>query len=396
MVQESWSWDHGKVPIQDFFLFIHKTRGSEWSNRAHKRVSRESLWNWRRWIDHEGRQTSLARTCPQTERTCPPKRLTQLLFVAERWTTHRWKACFLVDTKSSRSMVSESQGQRKQYSKLAGSSIHSKHRPVQFNASVDRGVQTASRRHQASLSLTSSLIQSLTSKATVPESSVPTPKSKAKIHQEARQEARCAAAELHKPLPEKLQLAQSFACEKGASSWLKTLPLKLHGFELPNGSFRDTLSLHYGWQVPQLHTTCACGSAMEVEHALSCRFGGLPIRRHNEVRNLQASCLRKAGCDTTIEPLLQPLSGEVFNRPTTTTDQDARLDIKASGFWVGVRGSIFWRMGVQPIRSLVPLPTHSIHIPSTREGEARQVWGESLRSGEGGVHTTVVLDDRQC
>ena len=21
MVQESWSWDHGKVPIQDFFLF---------------------------------------------------------------------------------------------------------------------------------------------------------------------------------------------------------------------------------------------------------------------------------------------------------------------------------------------------------------------------------------
>ena len=43
MVQESWSWDHGKVPIQDFFVFFHKTRGFEWSNRAYKRVSRESL-----------------------------------------------------------------------------------------------------------------------------------------------------------------------------------------------------------------------------------------------------------------------------------------------------------------------------------------------------------------
>ena len=43
MVQESWSWDYGKVPIQGFSVSIHKTRGSEWSNRAYKRVSRESL-----------------------------------------------------------------------------------------------------------------------------------------------------------------------------------------------------------------------------------------------------------------------------------------------------------------------------------------------------------------
>ena len=45
MVQELWSWDHGKLPIQDFSVSIHKTRGSEWSNRAYKRVSRESLWS---------------------------------------------------------------------------------------------------------------------------------------------------------------------------------------------------------------------------------------------------------------------------------------------------------------------------------------------------------------
>ena len=85
--------------------------------------------------------------------------------------------------------------------------------------------------------------------------------------------------------------------------------------------------------------TCVCGAAMEIEHALSCRYGGLPIRRHNEICNLLASCLRKAGCDTAIEPQLQPLSGEVFLRQTTTTDQEARLDIKANGFFfLGGRG----------------------------------------------------------
>ena len=53
------------------------------------------------------------------------------------------------------------------------------------------------------------------------------------------------------------------------------------------------------------------------------------------MRNLYllASCIRKAGCETAIEPPLQRLSGEQFTRPSTTTDDEARLDIKAAGFW---------------------------------------------------------------
>ncbi len=35
------------------------------------------------------------------------------------------------------------------------------------------------------------------------------------------------------------------------------------------------------------------------------------------------------------EPLLQPLSGEIFRFKTTTTDEDVRLDICANGFWGG-------------------------------------------------------------
>ena len=133
------------------------------------------------------------------------------------------------------------------------------------------------------------------------------------------------------------------ASEKGASSWIATLPLSAHGFELPKGAFRDALCLRYGWPVPHLLTTCVCGAAMEIEHALSCRYGGLPIRRHNEVRNLLASCLRKAGCDTAIEPQLQPLSGEEADN----NDRPGGA-CQHKGQWIlggGVRGSIFLMSG---------------------------------------------------
>ena len=131
---------------------------------------------------------------------------------------------------------------------------------------------------------------------------------------------------------------------------------------------------------------------LEVEHALSCRFGRLPIRRHNEVRNLLASCLRKAGWDTTIEPLLQPLSGKVFHRRTTT---GPRCAPGHKGQWIsgvgGARGSIFWRKDAQPHS----LPRTAPYLFHPGEGEARPVWGESPRSGEGGVHTTGFLGDRR-
>ena len=37
--------------------------------------------------------------------------------------------------------------------------------------------------------------------------------------------------------------------------------------------------------------------------------------------------------DVQIEPKLQSLDGEIFSSNSTTTDDDARLDIKANGLW---------------------------------------------------------------
>ena len=55
--------------------------------------------------------------------------------------------------------------------------------------------------------------------------------------------------------------------------------------------------------------------------------------RHNEVRDLFGSLMAETCNDVQIEPLLQPLDEETFPNTSTTTDSDARLDIKASGFW---------------------------------------------------------------
>ena len=117
----------------------------------------------------------------------------------------------------------------------------------------------------------------------------------------------------------------------------------------------------------------------------------MPIRRHNEVRNLLASCLRKAGCDTTIEPLLQPLSGEVFHRRTTTTDQDARLDIKASGFWG--EGSEKAFLDVRVFNPLAP-SYRSLPIPSAylrHEKEKRDRYEERVREVERAAFTPLVF-----
>ncbi len=55
--------------------------------------------------------------------------------------------------------------------------------------------------------------------------------------------------------------------------------------------------------------------------------------RHNEVRDLTATMLGEICNDIEIEPMLQPLTGEQMRHRTTVTGVEARLDVKARGFW---------------------------------------------------------------
>ena len=134
-------------------------------------------------------------------------------------------------------------------------------------------------------------------------------------------------------LPSPQQRLMECARERGASSWLSTLPIEEHGFFLYKGAFRDALCLRYGWKIHNLPLLCACGGPLSVDHAMFCHKGGFPTLRHNEIRDLSANLLREVCPNTGIEPGLQPLSKETFQLHTTNTDHDARVDIMAEGFW---------------------------------------------------------------
>ena len=132
--------------------------------------------------------------------------------------------------------------------------------------------------------------------------------------------------------PELLRLSQQ-ARDKGASSWLNAIPLKDQGLALNKQEFRDSLRLRYNLPLQDIPSTRACGEPFNVSHALSCKKGGFVAQRHDGVRNLLTSLLCKVFKNVQVKPHLQPLDNEAMNLRSATTSSDARLDLKADGFW---------------------------------------------------------------
>ena len=120
------------------------------------------------------------------------------------------------------------------------------------------------------------------------------------------------------------------AKEKGASSWLSTLPLEDQGFTLNNGEFRDALAIRYNAPLRGLPSRCPCGQPFDMNHAMNCKRGGLVTIRHNNIRDFEANLLRQVCNDVECEPPLQPLDGEQI---TGLIGDEARPDIRACGFW---------------------------------------------------------------
>ena len=101
-------------------------------------------------------------------------------------------------------------------------------------------------------------------------------------------------------MPNNLQLSLKLAGEKGASSWLSTLPLECHGFALHKGGFCDALALRYGWSPKNLPVSCVCGRSNDIEHALSCPNGAFPTIRHNDIRDLTVELMSEVCHDVII------------------------------------------------------------------------------------------------
>jgi len=71
---------------------------------------------------------------------------------------------------------------------------------------------------------------------------------------------------------------------KGVSNWLTVTPMKDQGFELSKQEFWDAIRIRYNWPIDRMPSTCACGSAFNVAHALSCKktFRDMPTLQERQ------------------------------------------------------------------------------------------------------------------
>ena len=105
--------------------------------------------------------------------------------------------------------------------------------------------------------------------------------------------AKNTAAQLGNSLPVSLRRPMEMAQERGASSWLTSLPIEEFNFTLHKGAFHDAIAIRYGWSPSRMPKHCDCGSKFSLEHSFSCPKGGFPSIRHNEIRDLTANLLWK-------------------------------------------------------------------------------------------------------
>ena len=138
--------------------------------------------------------------------------------------------------------------------------------------------------------------------------------------------------EIRKEVNKEQLRANDLALMKGASAWLNALPLKTEGYILNKREFFDALTLRYRWPVKRMPTLCACSAKFDADHANTCAKGGFFIRRHDQIRDMIAELVDDVAFDVRIEPPLQPITGESLP-PPANTDDEARLDISARGFW---------------------------------------------------------------
>jgi len=122
------------------------------------------------------------------------------------------------------------------------------------------------------------------------------------------------------------------AAKKGTGQWLAALPLNSKGFTLSPDEFRVGFALRYNKTPPHMPSHCdgaGCTSEFTLQHAMSCKKGGLVARRHNTIRDLLISWCKKLWPDSSVrsEPRIHP-----YGSIEAGTDQ-TRGDLSVYGLW---------------------------------------------------------------
>ena len=224
-----------------------------------------------------------------------------------------------------------------------------------------------------------------------PEAKEEQTRAKTTARNQRRQQEAKAAEELKERMPDRKRRAMTVSAEKGASSWLSTLPIADHGFALHKGAFRDALCLRYGWSPHLLPSHCVCGQRLTVEHALSCSRGGFPSIRHNEIRDMTAEMMSEVCHGVGIEPCLQAVTEEQLRHKSANREDGARLDIVAENFWGRDRQRAFFDVRVFNPFAQSHLSTPLAQCYRKQEMEKKRNYEERVREVEHGSFSPLVF-----
>ena len=135
---------------------------------------------------------------------------------------------------------------------------------------------------------------------------------------------------------------------------MSRVPSRLEGTQLLRQEWHDVMSLRYGLTPVGLIQQCdGCGANFSVEHALSCKKGGLVSWRHNDARDEWAWLCTRAlpPSHVSTEPIINDGAragagsgaGGGAAAANAGVDSGAELwgDVCARSFWRGRRRAIF-------------------------------------------------------
>ena len=182
-----------------------------------------------------------------------------------------------------------------------------------------------------------------------------------------------------------------FTSEKGASSWLSSLPLKSFGFCLNKQEFNDALALKYNFGIKDAARKCVCGSDNSINHSLICKRGEYVSLCHNSLRDVLAELLETAGCkDVTTEPLLIPVNGRELPAGANKAD-GARLDVSARSVWNPLERAF---LDVRVFHAQAP-SNKALGSPTTmynsHDRQKKNLYNKRIVEVEHGTFTPIVL-----
>ena len=113
--------------------------------------------------------------------------------------------------------------------------------------------------------------------------------------------------------------------------------------------------------------------------------------RHNDIRDIKVDVLTEVCPSVSIEPILQPLTGEQLQYQTANTEDDAWADISAQDFWENKQQRAFFDAWV--FNPLAPSYCKSSMTAVYRrnENEKRRAYEQRIIDVEHGSFTPLVL-----